>query len=90
MSSYWGQFEYIIEEDVYPDAIDEVEVDEVKISLNGRIQVEGYRTDEAITVYTADGQLIYSGTIAQTRDIHLQQGVLYVLRIREKSFKVMP
>jgi hypothetical protein len=86
----WRKFDPIIEE--IPDGIEETIVEEVKI-VQGEdgFTVTGYEVSEPIAIYSANGQLLYSGTIeqGQANPATTSKGTFYIIRIREKSFKVV-
>jgi hypothetical protein len=87
-ASIWSTFGTIIEE--YPTRIEETTLEEAKIVQDeDGFAVTGYEASESIAIYSADGQLLYSGTIEQLSSANLVKGTLYIIQTPKQAIKVV-
>ena len=88
----WKDFYNIVEtdfsgtEEIAADAAADVTV----YAAAGRIVVENAAAGTPIAVYSADGMLIYSGTVSDTRtEIPAPAGKLYIVKCGKAVFKTV-
>ena len=81
----WNRFANIVEDDT-KTGIESTLVDDVKISVdNGNIVVTG-AANANVEVYNVNGQCVYNGT---STTISVAAKGLYIVKVNDKSFKVM-